>query len=312
MSSLWPASIVRRLLLSTGIVAGALLVASGCGGGAPRGPADLVFVSTRDGDYALFGMGADGSHERRLTHERGDPATPSGLYFQVEPAWSPDGGRIAFASRRTGRSAIYVMLADGTGTRRLTAGKQDDMHPTWSPDGKRIAFVRGFDGKVEVMSADGTGVHRLTDAEGAETDPAWSPDGRWIAYSGRAPGTPVRELWLVRPDGSQRHQVTSLNKVSTSPGWSPDGKRIVFDSSLSNTREAIFIIGVDGKGLRRLTQAIGQEQIEPAWSPDGKTIAFTLDGAIAVSDLQGNTTTLTDPRHNDSSPAWNPHPALPG
>lgn len=312
MSSLWPTSIARRLLLSAGIVAGALLAASGCGGGAPKGPADLVFVSTRDGDYALFGMGADGSRQRRLTHERGDPATPSGLSFQVQPAWSPDGGRIAFASRRAGNFAIYVMLADGTGTRRLTSGKQDDMHPTWSPDGKRIAFVRGFDGKLEVMNADGGGVHSLTNAEGAEIDPTWSPDGGWIVYSGRAPGTSLRELWLVRPDGSQRHRLTSLNRVSTSPGWSPDGKRIVFGSQRNGARAAIFIIGVDGKGLRPLTGASGQEQIEPAWSPDGKTIAFSLDGAIAVSDLEGTTTTLTDARHNDSSPAWNPHPAKRG
>ena len=311
MSSLWRTSIVRRLLLSSGIVAGALLVASGCGGGSPRGPADLVIVSTRDGDYALFGMGADGGRERRLTHERGDPATASGLYFQIEPAWSPDGGRIAFASGRTGGLAIYVMLADGTGTRRLTAGKQDDMHPAWSPDGKRIAFVRNFDGKVEVMNADGTGVHRLTDAEGAETDPAWSPDGRWIVYSGRAPATAVRELWLARPDGSDRHRLTSLGKVSTSPAWSPDGGRIAFDRRTGGGREAIFIVGADGKGLRPLTRASDQEQIEPAWSPDGKTISFSLDGAIALSDLEGNVTTLTDPRHNDSSPAWNPRPAKP-
>src|SRR5438045_1928309 len=94
------------------LAAGVLLV-GGCGSSG-QAPLDLVFVSTRDGDYALFGVAANGKHERRLTKEKGDPSTPAGLFFQIEPAWSPDGQLIAFASRRDGRSHIYVMRPDGS------------------------------------------------------------------------------------------------------------------------------------------------------------------------------------------------------
>src|SRR5205085_1109713 len=105
-----------------------LIVFAGCGSSTPR-QAALVFVSTRDGDYALYAVDAGGRHEWRLTKARGDPATPAGLFFELQPAWSPDARSIAFVSRRDGYSHIYVMRADGTGTRRLTSGTEDDARP---------------------------------------------------------------------------------------------------------------------------------------------------------------------------------------
>jgi len=116
-----------------------LLAVPGCGtSAAPR--ADLLFVSSRDGHYAIYGVGAGGGRELRLTKGRGDPSSPEGLFFAVEPAWSPNGRLIAFASRRDGRSHIYVMRADGTHIRRVTDGESDDDGPAWAPDRRRIAF----------------------------------------------------------------------------------------------------------------------------------------------------------------------------
>ena len=143
-------------------------------------------MSSRDGDYAIFGMAADGSHQRRLTSEKGDPSTPRGLLFQVEPAWAPDASKIAFASSRDGRSHIYVMAADGSGTTQLTSGGHDDSSPTWSPDGRQIAFSR--DNTLCVVGSSGGAVRRVMKDLGALTEPAWSPDGKWIAYVAHEPG----------------------------------------------------------------------------------------------------------------------------
>jgi Tol biopolymer transport system component len=299
---------MRLLRSCTGALAalalGVLLVA-GCGGSGERPSPDIVFVSTRGDDYAIYGMNADGSDAQRLSQgEEGDPSTPAGLFFQTDPAWSPDGLLIAFSSRRDGVAHIFVMRADGTGTRRLTAAKGDDSHPTWSPDGDRIAFSRGSPGDIYVMRADGTGARRVGLDQADEQEPAWSPDGRWLAYVRREPGTPSRELWLMHPDGSGRRQLTRLNAVSTSPAWSPDSRTIAFSSDTGGTTD-IYTIGVDGKRLRRVTGSTG-EAFEPSWSPDGRTIAFSRDGSIVALRLGSlEETELTD-QQNDSSPAWRP------
>ena len=73
---------------------------AGCGGGDEEARPDLAFVSTRDGDYSIYEMNADGGAQGRLTDAETDASTPEGLFFQVEPAWSPDGTKIAFSSRR--------------------------------------------------------------------------------------------------------------------------------------------------------------------------------------------------------------------
>src|SRR5207302_343795 len=110
------------------LAAGALLLA-GCGSSTPKAPPAFVFVSTRDGDYAIFGADANGGHQHRLSKEKGDPSTPQGLFFETDPAWSPDGKRLAFASRRNGTDRIFTMNLDGSGVRQLTSSAQDDSHP---------------------------------------------------------------------------------------------------------------------------------------------------------------------------------------
>jgi Tol biopolymer transport system component len=287
------------------VALGLALVLASCGGGSKETDPALIFVSTRDGEYALFGMSASGSNEQRLTDVEVDPSTPQGLLFQTEPAWSPDSSTIAFVSKRSGTSDLYAMNADGSGTRPLTSTKEDDTHPSWSPDATRIVFARGTSGRLYVMNAAGTGARRLTGEDAEETEPAWAPDGSSIAYVHRAPGTSIRELWLVRPDGSQPRPLTKLGGVVQGPSWSPDGDRIVFSANVRDGGFDIYMVRTDGKGVHSLTS--GEDAFEPAWSPDGKSIAFSEGGAIRALDLaNGEERTLTDPKNNDSSPAWKP------
>jgi len=103
----------------------------------------------------IYVMNADGSGKRKLTHNR---------RINAEPAWSPDGRKIAFGSTRDGNRDIYVMNADGSGRRNLTRNAAWDSRPSWSPDGRKIAFVSNRDGRLEahVMNADGSGQRRLS------------------------------------------------------------------------------------------------------------------------------------------------------
>ncbi len=296
-----------RISLALGAI-GCLLLLAGCGGSGATGDA-LIFVSSQDGDYAIYGMNADGTNKGRLTDDRGDTTTLTGVQFQTEPAWSPDGSKIAFASAREGSFDIYVMNADGTGTERLTTTNENDQHPTWSPDGSQIAFSRFTDvDHLFVMNADGTGARRLTeDDTTAEGEPAWSPDGRLIAYTRRASGSDFREIWVIRPDGSDKRAVTKLDAKSFTPSWSPDAQRLVFASNSDEAIYDIYTVGVDGKDVKRLVRS-ATDAFEPAWSPDGNDIAFSRDGAIVVTTLAGVEQQLTNPEDNDSSPAWKPVP----
>ena len=297
---------LRRVAAPLGLAL-LLAVAAGCGSSDSTPPSsELLTVSSRDGDYAIFGMNADGRDQHRLTEEHGDPSTPAGLEFQIEPSWSPDGTMIAFASSREGSSDIYVMKADGTGTRRLTSSAENDQHPAWSSDGEQIVFDRSVeDGRLFVMDADGGGQRRLTDETAEERDPAWSPDGSTIAYSRRAPGTAVREIWLVDADGSDPRQLTKLGAVATGPAWAPDGATVAFAAKSGGTRYGIYTVALDGGSPKRVVSA-PDDAFEPAYAPDGERLAYFSGGAIFVHDTTGEDTALTDPDDNDSSPAWNP------
>jgi TolB protein len=295
----------RSLLVARlGALAAALV--AGCGGSDP-GPPELAFVTSRDGPYSIYVMSADGKAETPLTEgEATVPSSAAAQFFEVDPAWSPDGRRIAFASKRKGTFDLFVTSVDGTGTRRLTSTRADDSDPSWSPDGKRLVFQRGAAADLYVIDAAGGNARRVGTDTAEELDPAWSPDGRWIVFQRRAPGTPIGELWLVRPDGSARRQVTRLESRSYEPAWSPDGKRIAFASTAGKSQFDIYTTGIDGKGLQRVTDSI-EDEFEPAWSPDGSTIVFNRDGALVAAQLGGgDERELTDAENNDGSPTWRP------
>jgi Tol biopolymer transport system component len=293
--------------LAAVVLAAAVTALAGCGGSDATSP-DIAFVSSRDGEYAIFTMSADGNGEHRLTPREGDEPEGESVFWQIDPAWSPDATTIAFVSARTGEPHIYVMNADGTGTKALTSGeKNNDTHPTWSPDGASIAFAR--DGDIYVMGADGSNPKRISDLNAQESDPAWSPDGEWIAYIKRTPGTPVQNLWVMHPDGTGRRALTKQAGRAFTPSWSPDSTRIVFSMNRDEEVFELFTIGLDGKRLRSVVPT-AHDNFEPAWSPDGSKIAYQEEGALFTVELGGgDVKKLTDQATNDSSPAWNPQPS---
>jgi tricorn protease-like protein len=93
-----------------------------------------------------------------------------------EPAWAPDGSRVAFVSEDTGGDDIWIINTDGSNSHYVTLNTWEwDKRPTWSPDSKRIAFWSNRTGvkQIYVMQADGQGVRNISNTEWDEYDPLW-------------------------------------------------------------------------------------------------------------------------------------------
>jgi TolB protein len=121
-------------------------------------------------------MNADGSERRGLGDASLIRRFTNTAELSEQPAWSPDGKKIAFASMEDGE--IYAMNVDGSGRTRLTdIPSYEHWPPTWSPDGKRIAFTsEDKEGsEIYVMNSDGSGLTKLTDTLAEDFYPAWRP-----------------------------------------------------------------------------------------------------------------------------------------
>ena len=200
----------------------------------------------------------------------------------MSPAWSPDGGRIAFLSNRAEGWDLYVVRSAGGEPRRLTSGATAD-DPAWHPDGRGIAVERR--GGIELVDADGGGREQIVERG---SQPAWAGDGR-LAF--------VRDgdVRLRSPDGEE-----SLLLVDASrPAWSPDGERI----AVARLR-GLALLDLDGGELRELNGQSGDDA--PAWHPRGERIAFVRRGRLWEAELGGGERLMVGLPSPAGAPAWSP------
>lgn len=252
----------------------------------------VAFVSDRNGlvqGFQIFVMNLDGSQQHSLTPEP-KVLGGEGRYSNVDPAWSPDGRRIAFTRSDRGSGAsdeIWVMNATGGHKHRVTRpGYRESPRdqPAWSPDGKRILFQFGTTMaacatlEIAVIEADGSGERILTNNGVCDYVGPWSPDGQQIAFTSDRSGS--SEVYVMSPDGSGQRRLT--HGGGTAPAWSPSGHTIAY----TGANGGIYLIDVSGTHQRRLTRS-GEH---PAWSPDGRKIAYTHehDETLHVINADGH------------------------
>jgi Tol biopolymer transport system component len=236
---------------------------------------------------------------------------PAGNTGTASYSWTVDGSRIAFVSKRSGDSQIYVIdpEADSVATQLTDTGQNAD--PEWSPNGKEIVFHSNRDGnwQIYVMNADGSNEARVTKTSWTDRNPTWSPDGSKIAFQRDEEGDGTYDIYTMNVDGTDQRRLTSDIADDIDPSWAYNG--IAFASRRDAITYQIYVMNPDGSGQRRLTSSSGQD-FNPAWSPDGKALAFhsNRDGVsskIYVMNPDGTgqhplTTTASD----DFNPAWAP------
>jgi TolB protein len=228
----------------------------------------LLWPSERSGSVEIYLLNADGSGVKQLTDSR---------RRSVDPAWSPDGKKIAFVSViPDGRSPwdICIMDTDGKNVKQLTRDAANNNMPAWSPDGKKIAFASNRERRwkeICVMNTDGSDQRSLTnDKTVFNTDPAWSPDGKKIVFASHRQELGYR-LHVMNADGTNRSEIPNTD-TGRFPAWSPNGRKIVCSVGVQESTE-IAIFDADGMNMKHLT-SLGGKNSCPAWSPDGKKIAF--------------------------------------
>jgi Tol biopolymer transport system component len=238
----------------------------------PRRPP--VVVNTE-----IYAMRADGSGQTRLAFNRDGTQAE-----YIDPAWSPDGRRLAFASGPPGANQLYVMNADGSDRRRLTEGEGNPGRPAWSPDG-RLAFQsrRSGNSEIYVLNADGSGFANPTNLTNHPADDllaTWSPDGGRLAFTSNRDGR--WQIYAMNADGSGQTRLTHTAAFDVLGAWSPDGQQIAFHSNRDGNWE-IYVMNADGSEQTRLTRNDALDYL-PAWSPDGRRLAFASnrDGNFEV------------------------------
>lgn len=228
----------------------------------------------------------------------------------VDPALSPDGSLLAYASERAGSGNfdIWMRRIDGGEPMRLTSDAADEVEPAFSPDGESIVFSRREQGGIYVVSTHGGAAKLLMPATRART-PRFSPDGRWVAFwtgqtfktsptglpGPRVPGI-INSLMLMPSAGGLARAVAEDFVSARYPIWSPDSGSILFLGEHGEGEESAtldwFVMPIAG-GTPRPTGAIdvlarsGVEGIPvPAAWTSGGDVLFTAQTDQAANVWQ--------------------------
>jgi Tol biopolymer transport system component len=225
----------------------------------------IVYDGNQAGNSDIYLQSVGGQNPINLTQDSPDDDT--------QPAFSPDGERIAFRSERQG-GGIFVMGRTGESVRRIT---DSGYTPAWSPDGTELVFATAPPNVFRVGPGDLWAVtlasgdrRRVSDHKGYQ--PSWSPHGHRIAYwtGFRDGAVGQRDIDTIPAKGGTPVPVTSDPALDWNPVWSPDGRHLYFASNRGGSMN-LWRVAIDEQSGRVLAQ------------PEPLTTPSALAGHLSVS-----------------------------
>ena len=243
-------------------------------------------------------------------------AIASGVAWDMQPKWSPDGRHIAFTSDRAGGDNIWIMEADGSNPTQVSKESFRLVNqPEWSPDGEFLVGRKHFTssrslgaGEMWMWHRSGGGGVQMTERRTQQKDtgePAFSPDGRYLYFSDDA--TPGATFEYSKDVNEQIYIIRRLDRETgdidayiTGPGGSirptpsPDGQSIAFIRRV-RYQSVLYVMDIESGRETPVFSALDRDLQEtwaihgvyPAisWTPDNRSIVFWADGRIQRVDV---------------------------
>ena len=242
----------------------------------------------------------------------------------TQPAWSPDGQKIAFISNRDlypldQYPDLWIMNGDGSGLLKLTPDASGVSRVEWFPDGSRILFYASCGDSHPLcgwftVSPEGGDI---TPFAACAATPAsqclgsqvtWSPYGEPLAYATYT-DTGIPTIHTVNPDGTGHGVLLSGRGPENSLDWDVDGGRILFDWFGSGG--ALKTLEWPSGQVRTLPGS-GDFDSWPTWSPDGTRIAFvSQSGQVTTMRKDGTDRRALSSGGNYADPDWQTHDPQP-
>ena len=208
----------------------------------------------------------------------------------ISPAWSPNGGQLAYVSFESRKPVVYTHEI-ATGRRRLIANfRGSNSAPAWSPDGRQLAVTLSRDGgpQLYLMNAEGGEPRRLTQSASIDTEPVFSPDGQQIYFVSDRGGGP--QVYRMPVAGGGADRVTFNGSYNISPALSPDGRWLAYVSRIGGAFK-LQVMELSSATVTSLTDTGADES--PSFAPNSRLIMYatrhegrealmttTLDGRI--------------------------------
>lgn len=242
----------------------------------------FVFASTRHSRFPdLYIKSVNGRAVVQLTSDSAE---------DIQPAFTPDNKRVAFASNRSGNWDIWMIDLDGRRPVQITDTPMDEVHPSWSPDGQRLVYcaLPETSGQWELWISSAQPLSTPTFI-GYGVFPEWSPvDDTILFQRARERGSRWFSIWTIQLLGGEPLYPTELaasaDYAMILPAWSRDGQWISYstvasipveDSGYEQGFEVADIWIIDARGESRLRLTDGHTgNFASAWAPEGR-VYFT-------------------------------------